>query len=237
MIVRIFRARLKPGKRAEFERLCYEKFFSVVRKQPGCITLRISEPLERKPDEFVLVSIWKDLASLKDFAGERWNEVVTVPGESEMVEEAAVMHYVPREDREDNVYQNLGALWSIDAAALGEREELATRTLRLSDAQWEHIRPLLPAPKREGRPRADDRRTLEGVLYVLRTGCRWQDLPPDYGSSVTCWRRYSQWLADGTWERVWRAVFESLDAPGKLAWARAFFDGSVIPMKSGRQLE
>ena len=46
----------------------------------------------------------------------------------------------------------------------------------LSDAQWKLIQPWWPAPKRRGRPRADDRRTINGVLYVLRTGCRWQDL-------------------------------------------------------------
>jgi transposase len=60
----------------------------------------------------------------------------------------------------------------------------------LSDAQWQRIQPLLPAPKPTGRPRADDRRTLNGILYVLRPGCRWRkDLPDRYGSSVTCWRR------------------------------------------------
>ena len=47
----------------------------------------------------------------------------------------------------------------------------------LSDAQWKLIQPWLPAPKRRGRPRADDRRTINGVLYVLPTGCRWQVLP------------------------------------------------------------
>jgi hypothetical protein len=62
----------------------------------------------------------------------------------------------------------------------------------LSDAQWELIQPLLPAAKPTGRPRADDRRTLNSILYVLRTGCRWKDLPDRYGSSVTCWRRLDQ---------------------------------------------
>jgi transposase len=57
----------------------------------------------------------------------------------------------------------------------------------LSDDQWELIQPLLPAPKPTGRPRADDRCTINGILYVLRTGCRWKDLPDRYGSSVTCW--------------------------------------------------
>jgi transposase len=71
----------------------------------------------------------------------------------------------------------------------------------LSDAQWELIQPLLPVAKPTGRPRANDQRTLNGILYVLRTGCRWKDLPDRYGSSVTCWRRLDQWQMDGTWER------------------------------------
>jgi transposase len=103
----------------------------------------------------------------------------------------------------------------------------------LSDAQWELIRPLLPAAKPTGRPRADDRRTLNGILYVLRTGCRWKDLPERYGSSVTCWRRLDQWQMDGVWERVWRAVLTALDEAGKLDWSRAFLDGSFVPAKKG----
>jgi len=51
-----------------------------------------------------------------------------------------------------------------------------------------------------GRPRADDRRTREGILYVLRTGCRWQDLPREYGAAVTVWRRLRAWEAAGVWE-------------------------------------
>ena len=84
----------------------------------------------------------------------------------------------------------------------------------LSDAQWELIQPLLPAVKPTGRPRADDRRPLNGMLYVLRIGCRWKGLPDRYGSSVTCWRRLDQWLMDGTWERIWRAFLTSLLHPG-----------------------
>ena len=75
----------------------------------------------------------------------------------------------------------------------------------LTDAQWEAIKDLLPPPRRRGRPRADDRRTLNGILYVLRTGCRWQDLPSRYGSPVTCWRRLRQW------EQIWRSRLSLLD--------------------------
>jgi len=56
------------------------------------------------------------------------------------------------------------------------------KTTELCDEQWEHLEPLLPPPRHRGRPRADDRKTLNGILYVLRTGCRWQDVPREYGS-------------------------------------------------------
>ncbi len=104
----------------------------------------------------------------------------------------------------------------------------------LTDAQWALIAPLLP--KRTpgpGRPRADDRRTLNGILYVLKTGCAWADVPPQYGSPSTCWRRLQAWSEDGTWEQVWRSLLSQLDAQGKLEWAQAFLDGSFVPAKKG----
>ena len=59
----------------------------------------------------------------------------------------------------------------------------------LTDAQWALIAPLLPAPKGQGRHRAHDRRTLNGIFWVLRSGARWCDLPGEYGSDSTCHRR------------------------------------------------
>lgn len=230
--MRIFRARVKPGRRGDFERLCQDKAIPMMRKQPGLITIQVGKPMERRPDDFVLVSVWQDLASLKAWAGEQWNAVVVMPGEAELIEEATLQHYI---QSEQDVYRNTGQIWHTDAEGMAELELTAARTLQLTDEQWEAIRPLLPTPKREGRPRADDRRTLEGILYVLRTGSRWQDLPPEYGSPVTCWRRYSQWQADGTWERVWRTLFDSLDTRAKMVWTRAFFDGAIIPAKVGRR--
>jgi transposase len=103
----------------------------------------------------------------------------------------------------------------------------------LSDAQWKLIAPHLPPPKRMGRPRADDRRTLEGILWVLRTGARWQDVPREYGSPTTCWRRLQQWEAAGVWERLWRVILASLEAEQKLDWTQAFLDGSFVPAKKG----
>lgn len=103
----------------------------------------------------------------------------------------------------------------------------------LTEAQWELIAPLLPPSKQRGRKRADDRATLNGILFVLRTGCRWGDIPREYGAPTTCWDRLRAWEADGTWERIWRTLLSTLDAQGKLEWAQAFLDGSFVPAKRG----
>jgi transposase len=104
----------------------------------------------------------------------------------------------------------------------------------LTDEQWNIIAPLLPQQKPgPGRKRADARQTLNGILFVLKTGCTWEDLPRAYGSPATCWRRLSAWSADGTWERIWRTQLSQLDGQGKLEWAQAFLDGSFVPAKKG----
>jgi len=103
----------------------------------------------------------------------------------------------------------------------------------LSDAQWQLIAAHLPPRKRMGRPRADDRKTLEGILWVLRSGARWQDVPREYGSPTTCWRRLRQWEESGVWETLWRVILSALEAEQKLDWAQAFLDGSFVPAKKG----
>lgn len=104
---------------------------------------------------------------------------------------------------------------------------------RFTDEQWAVIESHLPKHNRMGRPRADDRRTLEGILWVLRTGAPWAAMPEKYGSYVTCWRRLKAWEEQGVWHRIWQCVLSSLDAQDKLAWAQAFIDGSFAPAKKG----
>jgi transposase len=105
----------------------------------------------------------------------------------------------------------------------------------LRDEQWELIAPLLPPHKKQGRPRADDRTTLNGILWVLRSGARWKDLPKEYGSRSTCHRRLQEWPEQGVWERIWLTFLGALDQQGKLDWSRAFLDGSFVPAKKGGQ--
>lgn len=67
----------------------------------------------------------------------------------------------------------------------------------LTDEQWKKIEPLLPPQPRVGRCRVDDRKVIEGIFYILRTGCRWQDMPRQYGAYVTAWRRLRQREEEG----------------------------------------
>ncbi len=103
----------------------------------------------------------------------------------------------------------------------------------LNHSQWENIQPLLPRRAGFGRPRADDRLVLEGILWVLRSGARWRDLPERYPSASTCWRRLRDWEEEDIWLNIWRLFLSELDAQGKLNWDEVFMDGSFAPAKKG----
>ena len=99
----------------------------------------------------------------------------------------------------------------------------------LTDAQWERLRPLLPPQKpRTGRPANDHRTVLEGILWVLRTGAPWRDLPARYGSWKTVSSRFYRWRQAGVWERVLAALQRRADAEGKVNWALHFVDSTVV---------
>ena len=113
---------------------------------------------------------------------------------------------------------------------------MARRGVRLSDAQWAKIEPhlpRLPRSQRGGRPWIGHRAVIDGILWVLKTGARWRDLPNEYPSPATCWRRLKHWDEDGTWERLWRAFLAELDARARLQWETAFIDGTFAAAKKG----
>ena len=106
----------------------------------------------------------------------------------------------------------------------------------LSEAQWEKIEPLLPRPPkrpRGGRPPVGNRRVLEGILWILRSGARWQDMPSEFPSPSTCWRRLRRWEEQGVWERVWRTFLAELNEREQLNGSESFRDGSFAPAKKG----
>ena len=108
----------------------------------------------------------------------------------------------------------------------------------LTNQEWALIQPLLPPRAPTGRPRADDRKTINGILYVLKTGCRWEDLPPErYGSSTTCWRRFDQWRKDRVWEKIGRILLLELNRRRKLNLTNAYLDTSIRQNKRGAKIK
>lgn len=110
------------------------------------------------------------------------------------------------------------------------------RKVLLTDEQWKRIEPLLPQPKRSpkgGRRPVDNRKVLEGILWVLWTGAPWKEVPKEYASGSTCWRRLKAWEEQGVWLKIWRAFLAELDAKGQLDWSECFADGSFAAAKKG----
>ena len=109
----------------------------------------------------------------------------------------------------------------------------------LTEAQWQVLRPLL-TPKRRpdgrGRPWRDTRAVLNGILWVLRTGAPWHDLPDRYPPYQTCHRRFQQWQRDGTLTWLLHALAEDLRARGKLDLSETFIDASFSSAKKGALL-
>jgi putative transposase len=76
----------------------------------------------------------------------------------------------------------------------------------LTDEQFALLEPLLPRPKRTGRPPADLREVLNAILYLVRTGCQWRYLPKDFPPWSTVHTWYRRWRTDGTWEQINEAL-------------------------------
>ena len=103
----------------------------------------------------------------------------------------------------------------------------------LTEAQWALIEPLLPSLPSRGRPWRENRAVFEGILWVLRSGARWKDLPEQFPSPATCWRRLQKWEEDGTWLKAWRTLIAALDQKGRIDWEETFMDASFSPAKKG----
>src|SRR5215213_475827 len=110
----------------------------------------------------------------------------------------------------------------------------------LPDELWARVEPLLPPPKPRrfrfpGRKPLDDRRALTGILFVLRTGLRWNDLPLELGcgSGSACRKRLQKWARLGVWDRLHRLLLAELDDAGRIDWSRAAVDSSSFRALGG----
>ena len=106
----------------------------------------------------------------------------------------------------------------------------------LTDEHWERIAPYIsehpPSPS-GGRPRAPDRECLEGILWLVRTGARWQDIPVDLPSGSTCWRRLQEWSGEDVLETIHAILIQQLDDLGELDFEELLADATFIRAKKG----
>jgi transposase len=114
---------------------------------------------------------------------------------------------------------------------------MARKTKRMLTAeQWARIAPHLPvhlpSPK-GGRPREPDRACLEGILWLLRTGARWQDIPVDLPSGSTCWRRLQEWAGEGVLERLQALLVQELHTLGRVDLNELLADATFVRAKRG----
>lgn len=117
----------------------------------------------------------------------------------------------------------------------------------LSDSFWDRIMPLLPKPKSRyrgrgkkrknigGRPGADRRRVMAGILYVLRTGCQWNALPKEIGSGKTVHRHFQNWERAKVFTRMWQAGLAEYDETVGIAWKWQAMDGTMTKAPLGGQ--
>ncbi len=95
---------------------------------------------------------------------------------------------------------------------------------RLTDEQWERIADVFELPAQTGRPRRDRRQVVDGILWVLRTGSPWRDLPQELGPWQTVWRLFDQWNGDGTLEAILRRLRGQIEIDPEL-WC---IDGTTV---------
>jgi putative transposase len=94
-------------------------------------------------------------------------------------------------------------------------------TYQISDSLWAQIKILLPPelPKRsDGRPRIDQRKAMEAILYIFRSGCIWGSLPGSLGSPSAVRRRFREWQKAGVFQRMWQADLLTYDEMRDMVW-------------------
>lgn len=99
----------------------------------------------------------------------------------------------------------------------------------LADEQWGFVHPLLPPRKaKTGRPARDSRQMLNGILWILRTGAPWRDLPERFGPWQTVYDHFRHWRRDGVYDRILQALQIRLDREGRIDWDLWCIDGSSV---------
>jgi len=111
----------------------------------------------------------------------------------------------------------------------------------LNDELWQIIEPIIPKKKRRfrypGRKSIPDKAALTGILFVLKTGIGWEDLPPELGcgSGMTCWRRLRDWQKAGVWDKIHKVLLSKLRKADQIDFSRTIVDSSSVRAVFGGQ--
>ena len=100
--------------------------------------------------------------------------------------------------------------------------------LLLTDDEWDCIRDVFPEPAATGRPPTDRRLVVNGILWIVRTGAPWRDLPEEFGHWKTVWRLFDQWNADGTIDEILRRLQAAHADAGELDTDLWCIDGTIV---------
>jgi transposase len=107
---------------------------------------------------------------------------------------------------------------------------------RVPDELWERVEPLLPryrTSRRGGRPRVDLRRVLDGILYVLRTGCQWKAAPQEFGCPSTLHNYFQEWTQKRVFFRLWKEALREYDDLEGIDWGWQSVDGAMTKAPLG----
>ena len=122
----------------------------------------------------------------------------------------------------------------------------AYKSWTISDELWKAVKDEIPIKKRtpekvyqnkpgQGRPPLPARKVLEGIFYVLRTGCQWKAVPREYGSGSTIHRRFQEWQQAGFFERIWSKGLEQYDELEGIGWEWQSVDGCMVKAPLARE--
>ena len=107
---------------------------------------------------------------------------------------------------------------------------------QIPDELWEKIKTLIPPPKpkkKPGRPRMDDRKAMDAIFYILRTGCQWNALPHSLGASITVHDRFQEWREAGLFEQMWKEGLMEYEIEKKIDLEWQSMDGAMTKAPLG----
>ena len=107
---------------------------------------------------------------------------------------------------------------------------------RIPDMVWNEVKDILPKEKprnTKGHPAVPFRQVLDGILFILRTGCQWKMLPKEYGSGSTCHRRFQEWVRKGVFQKLWVRLLEIYDDIHGIKWSWQSLDSASIKAPLG----